>query len=58
LDLLDFIRPNPDFSMGYGEKNKKIPVFSVRRQAACTPRASPARGRRYSTGSDFRKEIA
>jgi hypothetical protein len=24
LDLLGFIRPNPDFSMGYGQKNKKI----------------------------------
>jgi hypothetical protein len=24
LDLLGFVRPNPDFSMGYSGKNKKI----------------------------------
>jgi hypothetical protein len=37
LDLLGFIRPNWDFSIGYGGKNKKIPVsfhFMAGRQGA------------------------
>jgi len=28
LDLLGFIRPNRDFSMGYGESKQKNPVAS------------------------------
>jgi hypothetical protein len=32
LDLLGFIRPNRDFSMGYGRKNKKIPHLKSRAQ--------------------------
>jgi hypothetical protein len=35
LDLLGFIRPNRDFSMGYGGKNKKI--VSPFSSAPCPP---------------------
>jgi hypothetical protein len=37
LDLLGFIRPNRDFSVGYGGKNKKISPSS-------SPPDVPARG--------------
>jgi hypothetical protein len=59
LDLLGFIRPNRDFSMGYGEKNKKIPL-SLLLAAGRLARGGfdPASGQRYSMDSDFRKEIA
>jgi hypothetical protein len=59
LDSLGFIRPNRDFSMSYGKKNKKIPVswfLAAGRLARCG--FDLPRQQTYTTDSDFRKEIA
>jgi hypothetical protein len=58
LDLLGFIRPNRDFSAGYGEKSKKIPISL--RPATGRPQAAGSirrLGKRIALISDFRKEI-
>jgi hypothetical protein len=50
LDLLGFIRQNRDFSMGYSEKNKKIPVsFRFIAERLAGREFDPARGTSYST---------
>jgi hypothetical protein len=58
LDLLGFIRPNWDFSMGYGEEKQKNPL-SVRLSADRRARRGfdPASGKRIARISDFGKEL-
>jgi hypothetical protein len=53
LDLLGFIRPNPDFSTGYGEKTKQSPTLPLPSRGF-----EPAIGLKYNTTSDFRKEFS
>jgi hypothetical protein len=56
LDLLGFIRPNPDFSMGCGEKNKKIPL-SLLLAAGRSRKARVRSGEWERYNADSRKEI-
>jgi hypothetical protein len=57
LDFLGFIRPNRDFSMGYGEKNKKNSRLLSPPPGAFKTRVRSGE-REGNTDSDFRKEIA
>jgi hypothetical protein len=58
LDFLGFIRPNRDFSMGYGQKNKKNRLAS---QVVCETSQAPshfflARSRQRRAGRGFDPE--
>jgi hypothetical protein len=57
LDLLGFIRPNRDFSMGYGRKNKKK-VFLLSphwaKRLKRVPHSVPARRARPGRNRPFR----
>jgi hypothetical protein len=58
VDLLGFIRPNQDFSMGYSEKNKKNPVsFRLGSGRLARRGFDPSSRQMYNTSSDFRKEM-
>jgi hypothetical protein len=56
LDLLGFVRQNPDISSVTAEKNKRssCPLFPARRLAR---RPLDPRMGSYSTNSDFRKKM-
>jgi len=56
LDLLGFVRQNPDISSVTAEKIKEVPVpFFLPRRLARRP-LDPRMGS-YSTNSDFRKKM-
>jgi len=59
LDLLGFIRPNPDFSTSYAEKNEKNRQPFLLADVGLPSRGfDPAIGSKYNTTSDFRKEFS
>jgi hypothetical protein len=58
LDLLGFIRPNRDFSMGYDGKNKKISSPFSSRPAYAGRRFDPASKKCIARTSGFHNQIA